>query len=327
MARKNGILLTTLDFELAWGVRDKKTLDSYKENLLGVRSVVPKLLDVFREYNIHATWATVGFLFFENRDELIKALPAKRPNYANRRLCPYEYMNSIGRDEKEDPLHYASSLIQLIVSCPYQEIATHTFSHYYCLERGQDTATFKADLEAAISAAQRYHLSVESIVFPRNQFNNDYISVCAEKGIKAYRGNPPGRIYEPRSEQDISPVVRGLRLLDAYVNVSGCACYSLDTIARGFPFNIPASHYLRPYTRRLRLFEPLRLRRIRSELTYAARNGLVYHLWWHPHNFGANRDTNIAFLRTILDHYVYLRDTYGMESLTMADLSHRLRRE
>ena len=24
-----------------------------------------------------------------------------------------------------------------------------------------------------------------------------------------------------------------------------------------------------------------------SDLTYAARQGLAYHLWWHPHNFGS----------------------------------------
>ena len=327
MLEKNGTLIITLDFELAWGVRDKKALENYRENLLGVRSVIPRLLELFKEYNVHATWATVGFLFFENRDELIEALPAKRPNYVNRRLCPYEHIRSIGKDEEEDPLHYASSLIKLIVSYPHQEIASHTFSHYYCLEEGQDADTFKEDLEAAIRAAARHNVSIESVVFPRNQFNSDYISVCAEKGIKAYRGSPPSWIYKPRSEYEISRVVRALRLVDSYVGVSGCGCYSLDPIARDYPYNIRASHYLRPYRKSLRVLEPLRLRRIRSELTHAAKRGLVYHLWWHPHNFGANAERNLAFLRKTLDHYASLRDAYRMESLNMCELAERLIRE
>jgi 5-carboxymethyl-2-hydroxymuconic-semialdehyde dehydrogenase len=36
----------------------------------------------------------------------------------------------------------------------HQEIATHTFCHYYCLEDGQTAAAFAADLAAAVAAAR-----------------------------------------------------------------------------------------------------------------------------------------------------------------------------
>jgi hypothetical protein len=65
----------------------------------------------------------------------------------------------------------------------------------------------------------------------------------------------------------------------------------------------------------------LRLRRIKQELTYAAKRGLVYHLWWHPHNFGLDTGRNIAFLSAILGHYRVLHDKYGMISKNMAELS------
>ena len=52
-------------------------------------------------------------------------------------------------------------------------------------------------------------------------------------------------------------------------------------------------------------------------MSYAAKMGLIYHLWWHPHNFGANQDKNFAFLEKILNHYDDLHLKYNFESHTM----------
>ena len=92
-------------------------------------------------------------------------------------------------------------------------------------------------------------------------------------------------------------------------------------IKRQFPFNISSSRFLRPYSQWLARLEPLRLTRILSDMSYAAQNGLVYHLWWHPHNFGIYQEENLKFLQAILDHFTKLKDTYGMESLNMNELS------
>ena len=55
--RKNtAALVISLDFELFWGVRDVATLENYGRNLLGARSVVPALLKLFHQYQVHATW-------------------------------------------------------------------------------------------------------------------------------------------------------------------------------------------------------------------------------------------------------------------------------
>lgn len=324
MAKQRGVFVTSLDFELHWGIRDIKTIEEYGGNLRGERSVIPLLLDLFAEYGIHATWATVGFLFFEARDELIKGFPTKKPHYVNSKLSPYTDMENIGSGEEEDPFHFAPSLIKTIASFPHQEIGSHTFSHYYCLEEGQDVETFKEDLEAAVRAAGRYNLTLESLVFPRNQFNKGYLSVCRGQGIKVYRGNQPYWIYRASNKEDESLFKRGLRLLDAYINISGHNCYLLDSVVRELPVDIPSSRFLRPYSGKLRVLEPLRLRRILSGLTYAASKGMSYHLWWHPHNFGVDPENNILFLRKILDHFLSLREAYGMESLNMGELFHRL---
>ena len=84
--------------------------------------------------------------------------------------------------------------------------------------------------------------------------------------------------------------------------------------------NVPGSCFLRPYSEKLSWLEPLRLRRIKAEMTAAARTGKIYHLWWHPHNFGRNLKKNFSFLEQIIAHYEVLAEKYNMESLNMKDI-------
>ena len=322
--KPHGTLVISLDFELYWGVRDARRIENYRKTILGERLVVPALLKLFHEYQIHATWAIVGFMFCETREDLIRQLPSKKPLYDNQILSPYPHVNHIGRDEQEDPFHYAPSLIKLVASSAHQEVGTHTFSHYYCLEKGQDIETFRDDLKAAKKVASKYKLDMESLVFPRNQFNAEYLSVCEELGINAYRGNECSWIYRAKSRTDESLLRRAVRLLDAYINISGHNCYSLDGVSCKLPVNIPSSRFLRPFSKRLRLLEPLRMSRILSDLTYAAKHGLIYHLWWHPHNFAHNTNENLSCLKKILDHYVRMNEMYGMQSLNMGEMAQQI---
>ena len=60
-------------------------------------------------------------------------------------LSPYRYGRSIQSKETEE-LCFAPDLIRRIKETPGQEIGTHTYSHYYCLEPGQGIESFNADL-------------------------------------------------------------------------------------------------------------------------------------------------------------------------------------
>jgi peptidoglycan/xylan/chitin deacetylase (PgdA/CDA1 family) len=320
----SGRLVISLDFELHWGVRDHMTVEKYRSNLIGVRRAVPEILRLFREHAIHATWATVGFLFAETREELLAGLPEERPAYTQPALDPYRGLEQeVGADEVDDPFHFAASLIRTIAETPHQEVGTHTFSHYYCLEPGQDEATFAADLRAAAMLAARRGVTLSSLVFPRNQVNPRYLETCRFGGIVAYRGPTRSWLYVPRAESEESWVRRGLRLIDAYAPLSGDNSYRL-TSGGTAPVNVSASRFLRPWSSRLRLLEPLRMRRIERDLERAARGGRIYHLWWHPHNFGTNLEPNLAFLRKLLERYTTLRGRYGMQSVTMGELAREL---
>ena len=324
---ENGTFVISLDFELYWGVRDVISLEKYKENLAGVREFVPSLMALFEKYDIVATFATVGFLFYNNKAELLRELPVLKPEYSNQNLSPYiSHIASIGENETEDIYHYAPSLINLILSYKH-EIGTHTFSHYYCLEHGQSTKQFRDDLKAAKNVADKRGIKLTSIIFPRHQFSEPYLKVCYEEGILCYRGNQRSWIHKPVVNEEKAYFRRFFRMLDTYINILGHNTFTDSYMTRGILTDVPASRFLRPYSRNLRVLDKLRLRRIYSDMNFAAEKNQLYHLWWHPHNFGINLRENMEFLEEILKHFKTLNAKFGFESLTMEQITTRLQKQ
>ncbi len=313
----SGGFILSLDFELMWGVRASTTIERYGGNILGVRTAIPKMLDLFERYDLSATWATVGFLFFEEKEALLAACPKILPRYADPTLSPYPDLDSIGRNEREDPYHFGLSLLREIKGRPGQEIGTHTFSHFFCLEAAHDPEAFRADLKAARLAAEREGIGLKSLVFPRNQIRPDYLPICKEMGLSVLRGTEPHWLYRPAGEEGEGHLKRGLRLLDSYLDLSG-KHPARRSIEAGM-VNLPSSRFLRPYSRRLAAFDRLKTRRILTAMREAAANGRFFHLWFHPHNVGRDQDENVALLEAIAAEVARLRDQYGWPSLTMAE--------
>ncbi len=319
-----GAFVISLDFELFWGMRDKRTIAGYGANILGVRKALPRMLDAFDALGVKATFATVGLLFFEKKAELIKSLPELKPSYANKDLSPYNgHIDGIGADEASDPYHFGASLIREIQKHPTHEIACHTFSHYYCLEHGQTEAEFAADLRAAKNAAQAFGIDLKSFVFPRNQYNERYLGICREHGITAYRGNESSWLYGARNKEDESQFRRALRLLDTWFDLSGPNIHPLPSNSADLPVDLPSSRFLRPYNSRYRLLDGFKLRRITLAMDRAAKTGTLFHLWWHPHNFGSDLEENMRMLEKILAHYDHLHRSHGFQSYTMNELVQR----
>jgi peptidoglycan/xylan/chitin deacetylase (PgdA/CDA1 family) len=315
-----GALVISLDFELLWGVRDRHTgRDAYARNLQGARTVIPRILEIFEEYEIAATWAVVGFLMAESRDELERFSPGLRPAYRDPALDPYG--EPVGRGEDDDPLHFAPSFVRRIKGTPRQEVGTHTYSHYYPGEPGQTRETFRADLLAACAIAAQHGMRFRSIVFPRNQHNPEYDDILWEVGIRAYRGNPTTLAWRFRDAEGSGRRWRRAgRFLDAYAGRSGASTIPWEEVRQSSGLcDVRASCLLRPFRPALRHLEGLRLSRIRRGLRFAARRKRIFHLWWHPHNFGIHQEENLSFLRRVLKDFSVCRDRYGMRSLTMAE--------
>ena len=316
-----GACVISLDVELHWGVVDLVSVgDSYYYNLLGVRKAVPQILQVFDEFGIAATWAVVGFLFAGSKQELEQYLPATRPKYANSKLSTYH--QSIGETVREDPVHYAPDLIQRIRQTPRQEIGSHTFSHYYCLEEGQNRETFASDVQSAVAIANAQNITLTSMVFPRNQNNPAYEDILLQAGITAYRGNPRAWMYRAAVDSETNAIKRGLRLFDSYLNLTGFHTTKWEHIRQANGLcNIPASFFVRAYSPAWKPLERLRLRRLERSIAHAAKDREIIHLWWHPHNFGRHIAENIAMLKHILRIIAHYQARYGLRSLSMAEVA------
>lgn len=314
-----GRFIVSLDFELMWGVRDHRTAAEYGDAVIGGRRAIPEILRRFENKGIRASWATVGFVFARTREEILDHAPKLRAEYAHPSASPYTFIqNGLGRDENDDPLHFGHSLLQRVAETEGQEIATHSFSHFCCLEPGHSPEAFAADLAAANTMAQAKGHYLKTIVFARNQMDSRYVSVAAEQGIMVYRGSPSGFAYRPRPSGENNKFVRIARLLDSVVPIAGRLDHPLPSETAAST-NVPASRFLRPFDPTAPMLSRLQLRRIRREMEIAAREGRIYHLWWHPHNMGRHTAENLRQLDTILDHFAQLRDRYGMESSSMGD--------
>ena len=316
--KENGIFTISLDFELYWGVRDKKAINDYESNLNGVKKAVKGMLELFERYDIHATWSAVGFLFADSVEELKVHSPRKKPSYSNVNLNPYIYINN--HDNLYYDYHFAPRLIERILKYKGQEVGTHTFSHYYCLEEGQTIEQFDSDIASAVKIAKEKNITIKSLVFPRNQWNGEYLSVLFRHGINSYRGNEKGWMHEADGGGD-RLYKRGVRLLDAYFNLSGSNTYNIKSISKEKPYNIPSSRFLRPVSNRLSILEWFRKQRILRAIKKAAINKEIFHLWWHPHNFGINIKKNLDFLEDVLIYFNKMKIEHGMKSLNMEEIS------
>ncbi|MDR1450852.1 MAG: polysaccharide deacetylase family protein [Helicobacteraceae bacterium] len=307
----NGHFIISLDFELMWGVRENRTIESYGDAILDVHSAMPKTLDIFDKYAIGATVAAVGFLFLKNREEMLSHIPAFTPNYANQNISPYGcYIENIN-NFTDNRYHFAPEIINDIKQRDNHEIATHTLSHYNALAEGQTIESFRADLSEAIKIANEKHIEFRTIIFPRNQCNRDYLSVCKEFNIICYRG------------ADRYKRSKTLRNIDRYIPLFNDRAYPISDLFDDLIINVWGSEHWRPNikSQRAPIGVLARIERIKKHMLYAAKNGLIYHIWWHPHEFGRFTDEKLGALEKLCCYYRELNERYGFQSVTMGRLA------
>ena len=162
----------------------------------------------------------------------------------------------IEQNELEKIYHFAPAFIEQIKKTPGQEIGTHTFSHFYTLEKNTTIGQFRSDLRSAIAIAKEKGIEIKSIVFPRNQYSDDHIKACLEEGIKIYRGNELSGAYKPISRENENIFRRGIRFADAYINITGHHCHAIPAADK--IINMPASRFLRPYNPKFKMFDGLK---------------------------------------------------------------------
>lgn len=320
-----GVFCISLDFELHWGCFERMDLnEADRQYFRNTREVIPKKLKLFADNEIHVTWAAVGMLYHKNTDEWEAAKPAVLPTFNNPAVSAYEWINRHGFSGYEDPYHFAPELVDRIIQTPFQEMATHTYAHYFCLEEGQTKEQFRADMETAVRMADARAVKLRSLVFPRNQFNRDYLSVCHDLGITSVRSSPDIWYWSPATHSSF--MKKFFRAGDAYLKFQPIKMVYLKDIhvEPGMPLLLPSTRLYRPWKPGQPVQNRLKLRRILNEMTEAAKKGAYYHIWWHPHNFGNNPRECMNELECMVDHFRKLSSRYGFRSMHMRDISEML---
>ena len=158
-------------------------------------------------------------------------------------------------------------------------------------------------------------LFIEIIIYivAKNEINIDYLNILKKYGIKIYRSNPNHNLYNKGQKLNILEKI--IRVADSYINITG---HYNSLLKKDKICSIQGDRFLRPYKNKL--LSKLMIRRIKNEMLEASQNGKVYHLWWHPHNFGINLEENLSNLESLLVYYQELNIKYKMESVCMEEL-------
>src|SRR5262249_52514729 len=110
---------------------------------------------------------------------------------------------------------------------------------------------------------------------------------------------------------------RAVRFIDSYVETGA---HPTHVVRRQDGMtNVPASLFLRPHSAGFAVAERFKLRRILAAMRRAAPDGRLFHLWFHPHNFGVDQDENFAMMEAIAVEAARLRQSHGWSTLNMAE--------
>jgi len=312
---KKGTLCISLDFEKFWGIHDVESLKNNEQNLIKVNEIVNRLLVLFTKYDMHCTWAIVGMLNFNHLEDLEKYSKLINVHYKEKEFSPFPIDKYSLQTVNSNTL-LAKSEIERIKSTMYQEIASHTFSHLYCLEKG----VTERDIQNDIDYFKETIGEVDSIIFPRNQINETYLNYLSQNKQITYRGNQQNKYWKNSDYKTEGLIKKAGRVLDAYIKISKDNFTAWKSLKTTSLINIPASRFLRPVQFN-NTIENLKIKRIKKQMLLAAKQNKIYHLWWHPHNFSKNTEENFAQLEDLFKYFKTLNKSYQFQSLNMNEIS------
>ena len=314
---EKGIFTISLDFELIWGTVDLFGVENFREACeLERNEVVDRLLELFTEFEIPATWCTVGHLFLDNcqSEENKKHPEIVRPLHKWHEQDWFTHDPC--SDEKNAPLFYGKSLVEKILNNPVtQEIGSHSFSHIIFGDEGCSPESARTDIAGCVKAAQDFDVKLNSFAFPRDRVG--HLDILKEFGFTAYRGAIP-KWYE--QGEDRSAVKRLAHLWD--VVTAAAPPVVLPEYEENGLLNIPGSMIFFPM-HGIRRYIPmsLRIKRARKGLDLAAEQKRIFHLWFHPTNMAFEIEQMFDGLRAILQYATELRQKGVLETLSMSEIA------
>jgi hypothetical protein len=306
-----GSFIFSLDTELAWGYFD---LDDARKRLFSPdgtreRQSIARLLDIFDEYGIVATWAVIGHLFYD-ACELCAVCPVKD--------WQGKYLSYAEIYQTDHPLWYGADIIQtLLTRGARHEIAFHGYTHRTFDETTMSQKEARLEVQEWLRAGMPKGVVPRSVVFPRNRVG--HLDVFERAGFICYRGpkaHPP--------TYGIPFLGKVLNRLDLAFQIYTPPVYSPSVDSSGL-VNLPASQWLFGFDRCVETIldgvglHRVRIRRLIDGVRKAADQRGLIHIWAHPFEFRSDKD---------FDKLRYLLNAVGeeiaqgrMQSVGMAELA------
>lgn len=313
---KTGYFLFSLDTELGWGYFDMDRLRSWKFSRDGVREreSIEQLLNIFGEFNIMATWAVVGHLFFEQCEKCdICPILEWKGKYS-----AFEEIYETGH-----PLWYGADIIQMLLNRGSQhEIAFHGYTHQVFDENAMSHVDAEMQIQEWLRMAQRKGVNPKAVCFPRNRAG--YLRVFKKNGFICYRGEE----FVPWAH-NLKMAGKLIKTVDHIFSVSAPPIYKLDVDESSGLVNIPSSQCFFGFNRRAEEvldainLHKLRIRRIIKGIRMAAEERKVIHIWAHPCDFKTEKD--FEKLRYLLDSVADEMSKGRIRSITMSCLANIIR--
>lgn len=288
-----GVLTISLDFELAWGTRNRPAAAKVGPWLEGTRPAIEKLLSLFESYEVSATWATVGALMLGGRSR----------EFLGDRFGGDNFHDVPDGDAKSAPDWYADDVVEQLLACRVeQELACHTLTHAFV----DPTAAGRTRLDLELRGFQELWDELglgrcQSFIFPKAYMG--HFGLLAEHGYQAIRGPEPGWFERIPHRQ----IAAAFRLLNAR-RAATPAVGRPELIGSGL-WQIPSSQFYSPIMN-VGQYVPTAARVLKAKrgLRAAAATRSIYHLWTHPFNLGLHTDELLAGFEEILREATKLRD-------------------
>lgn len=304
MSRTAGSVVVSLDAELAWGLHDRHPLSAAEERRVGTaRRSWSRLVDLFDDHDVPATWAVVGALLVDPDAEV----GADHP-------LPASWFDAYRRGVASRPDEWLGrNLVEAVATADADhELASHGFSHAVFTE--VSPAVADAECRLARAVGERHGFEFSSFVFPRNRIAHR--EALAANGFRCYRGDRPYRL----------PPVTGLRgaatLAGALTGTGAPPLVSPQVDEHGL-VELPASLFLGGFRgrhwRTVGADPAVRLAKLGIER--ACRDDGVLHLWFHPNDL-----TDAFYVRrvdAVLSYLAARRDETALRVETMDQVARR----
>lgn len=298
--------VVSIDVEMAWGlVHRKEQVYRYDDE----RRHLGRLLRLFDQYRILATWAVVGHLMLDQCAPVggVKHPEIVRPDYSWHEGDWFDDDPCSAADQA--PTWYAPDVVKMIQSAQTpQEIASHGFSHIVAGDPGCSRQAFDSELRAAVSVAAERGITLRSLIHPRNR--TGHVDLLDEHGIAAYRGRTVaggGRLSPWQKAVDLAV---------------GSERTTVLPVREGRVWNLPATIFFN-VDARARTWR-LWIRQVERRLDQAVARRSLFHLWFHPHNFRDRPDASFAALERICRRAALHRESGVLDTVTMGRLASEL---